>query len=297
MDFIDRHWLAPGIGGGPVRAVRGIAPVGLGRPGGKRSGLGAQFGREGIGIGLERQHRPIGPDDPVFVGAPFGQIGDEDFPHPDVQPLAHQMAAVVPIIEIADHADEPGIGRPDREVNSACPLMRDQVRTQFVEQALMGALGNQEIIGRAHHRAKAVGIGDPPFVAVRTAAIFDGFRLTADLAFEQRLFTNAGQAAKGGAAQGENADVVRAGQDCACKAALRPLMHAKQREGIGMRAVQQRGNGLSRWFHSTFQISRAYSLMVRSDENQPTLAMFLMAEVRQPTGSSQRPSTLRWAAA
>ena len=32
----------------------------------------------------------------------------------------------------------------------------------------------------------------------------------------------------------------------------------------------------------TFQISRAYSPMVRSDENQPTLAIFLIAAFRQP---------------
>ena len=49
-------------------------------------------------------------------------------------------------------------------------------------------------------------------------------------------------------------------------------------------------------WRQTPQMSRAYSPMVRSEENQPTLAMFRMALARQPAWSSQRRSTPRCAA-
>ena len=45
-----------------------------------------------------------------------------------------------------------------------------------------------------------------------------------------------------------------------------------------------------------FQISRAYSLIVLSEENQPTLAILRIAAARQPARSCQRRSTSRWAA-
>ena len=72
-----------------------------------------------------------------------------------------------------------------------------------------------------------------------------------------------------------------AGQQHAGKCAMGPGMAPQKGERIGVGAFQQGGNGLFRWFHETPQISFAYSPMVRSEENQPTLAMLRMAAERQ----------------
>ena len=68
---------------------------------------------------------------------------------------------------------------------------------------------------------------------------------------------------------------------------------AAARVAVALGAVEQRSDGLWRWFHSTPQISRAYSPMVRSDENQPTLAIFMTAALRHASRSHQRRSTSR----
>merc|ERR1712039_363361 len=97
--------------------------------------------------------------------------------------------------------------------------------------------------------------------------------------------------------QRECLGLVRPVQDRAGEGALRSVVGPKQREGIGMSAVQQRGYGLWRRLHFTPQISRAYSPIVRSDENQPTCAMFMIAALRHAVRFSHRASTSRWAAA
>ncbi len=45
----------------------------------------------------------------------------------------------------------------------------------------------------------------------------------------------------------------------------------------------------------TSQMSRAYSLIVRSEENQPTPAVLRMALLHQAAGVRQSASTSRWA--
>jgi hypothetical protein len=59
------------------------------------------------------------------------------------------VATLVPIIEVTYNADDLRIRRPDGEVDTAGALMVDQVGAQLVEQAVMGALGNKEIVKRA----------------------------------------------------------------------------------------------------------------------------------------------------
>ena len=61
--------------------------------------------------------------------------------------------------------------------------------------------------------------------------------------------------------------------------------------------VEQGLDGARAGLHITFQMSRAYSPIVRSDENQPTWAMLWIAEARHAAWSAQRASTARWAAA
>ena len=117
MNLIDRDRLAARIDPGPERAMRLIAPDLPGRRGGQRGGAGPQFGGKGEGIGLQRQHRAIGGGDPIFIRPALGDIGEEDFPDADIGALAHRVAAVIPIVEIAHQRDGARIGRPYREMD------------------------------------------------------------------------------------------------------------------------------------------------------------------------------------
>ena len=77
--------------------------------------------RDGEGIGLQRQPLAVRADDLELVGAPGADIGDEDFPDAGVAALAHHMAPAVPVVEVADDRDAPGVRRPDGEMEAVAP--------------------------------------------------------------------------------------------------------------------------------------------------------------------------------
>ena len=57
-------------------------------------------------------------DDLEFVGDAGRDVRGEDFPDAGVAAQAHDMAAAVPVVEIADDGDAPGIRRPDGEMEA-----------------------------------------------------------------------------------------------------------------------------------------------------------------------------------
>ena len=111
MDLVDRHRptaivarprLHPGLVG-PLEDVDARHHRSSRRP---------HFAGEAEGVGLERQQLPLGTDDLVFVGGADADTGGEDLPDAAVDALAHLMAPAVPGVEVADHRDAGGIGRP-----------------------------------------------------------------------------------------------------------------------------------------------------------------------------------------
>ncbi len=175
-------------------------------------------------------------------------------------------------------------------------LMADQMRAHLVEQACVRAFADQEIIQWPQHRPKTIGIGHPPIVAAARAFIFDRLPRAGHRAFEQAAIIGARQCAEQCTIQRKRLRGIGTGQNRTRERALRAIMNTQQRKRIGVHPGQQGFDGGRRWLHSTFQISRAYSPMVRSDENQPTLAIFFSTVVCQPALSCQRRSIWRWAA-
>ena len=116
MDFIDGNRLAARIHACPMGAVGLVAPVMGKSRGGERGGLGPDFAVESEGIAFQRQQRALGADDLEFVGAVIGDIGNEDFPHPNILAMPHLVAAAIPVIEISHHRHALSIGSPDREM-------------------------------------------------------------------------------------------------------------------------------------------------------------------------------------
>jgi len=50
-----------------------------------------------------------------FIQCTFSQAGDKNFPDAAISQATHRMTATIPLVEIADHADTLGIGRPGGE--------------------------------------------------------------------------------------------------------------------------------------------------------------------------------------
>ena len=62
--------------------------------------------------------------DLVLVDLALAEVGDEELPDPGRAAIAHRVAPAVPVIEVADHADPLGVGRPDGEMDAAETLVR-----------------------------------------------------------------------------------------------------------------------------------------------------------------------------
>jgi hypothetical protein len=106
------------------------------------------------------------------------------------------MAAPVPVVEIADHRNELGIGRPDREVDPARAFMLDRMRAKLVEQPEVRALVDEEIVERPQHRAERIGVRHPPFVRACGAAIRHRLAHAWNVAFGQSALIDALQFAQ-----------------------------------------------------------------------------------------------------
>src|SRR5713226_1047457 len=94
-----------------------------------------------------RQQRAAGAEDLVFVDVVRLESRDEDLP--DAGPLAqaHRVAPAVPVVEIADHADAPRIGRPYREGEA-----------QHGVAFMMRAFGEEMDVEVAEHRREGIDV-------------------------------------------------------------------------------------------------------------------------------------------
>lgn len=123
----------------PVRVVPAIR-FEIGDDGAR---VGAEFGAEGVGIGLERKHVSVRADDFEFVDGAFGQFGDEDFPDSGSAACTHGMDAAVPAIEVTDDTDPFGAGSPDGEMNAANAFKGDEMRAKFLIGVVVAALAHE----------------------------------------------------------------------------------------------------------------------------------------------------------
>ena len=70
--------------------------------------------------------------------------------------LRIDVAAAVPVVEVADHRDAAGVRRPDGEMHAvARPRASIEMRAELVEEPEMRALGDVVVVHRAEHRPEA----------------------------------------------------------------------------------------------------------------------------------------------
>src|ERR1019366_10203720 len=101
---------------------------------------------------------PVGADDPELVLGPGPDIGDEELPNPAAPERAHRLETGIPPIGIAHQADPPGVGSPDREGDSADPLVVHHPRPEPAPELAMGPLSDEVEVDFAQRGPEAVGV-------------------------------------------------------------------------------------------------------------------------------------------
>src|SRR5262249_19887199 len=126
VNLVDRDWSRSGVGSlGSSRGPWNRVEVDH-----DRGGLRPDLGGEGDRIRFQRHPLPVRPDDLVFVAiAGFG-VGHEDFPKA-VAAHPHGVAAAIPAVEVADHADAPRTGREHRETDAWYALEHHRVGAEL----------------------------------------------------------------------------------------------------------------------------------------------------------------------
>ena len=204
----------------------------------------AQLGLARIGVGLLRQQLPVARQQLELVARARGHAGQEDLPHAAFAAQPHRMAAAVPVIEVADHADAHRVGRPHREAAAGHAIAsRAGRRAEDLEGAQVRAFAQQPGVHLAQHRAEAIGVVEQRALAVgplhlqpvgrrgRAAGLRTGRRrhaAAAGPAARRRRATTACTCA----APGRNAASQRA--------AIGQRVRTEHAEGVGMPALAQR---------------------------------------------------------
>src|SRR5215469_1178924 len=168
----------------------------------------------------------------------------ENLPESAGMPLAHRHTAAIPSIEIANDADSPRVGRPDRKRNAFGTVMQHGMRAEFLIACEMIALDEQVHVQITEHRRETVDVVEfPPMTAAPDP------QPVAERGFALR---HAGDKKTGGmdtlALRGDfagcrvdNGHALRVRQHCANIDPGRRLVHAEKRKRI---VVAPRDDGL-----------------------------------------------------
>ena len=106
MDFVDADGRVNAVGGDALRVV-GLF---FRQADDFRGGLRPHLRGKGIRVGLEADVA-VGVQYFVFVERAFFKVGDEDVPDAALRVEAHDVAAAIPEVEVADDGDAPRIRR------------------------------------------------------------------------------------------------------------------------------------------------------------------------------------------
>ncbi len=123
----------------------------------QRGGIRTHLRFEGVRIGFNAQ-LAVGINHLEFIKLPVVRAGDKQLPDAGFPTQAHRMAAAVPVVELPDHGNALGIGRPDGEPRAGNAIHGIGMGTQRFIGAQMRSFGEQPAIHLLQQRAKAVGI-------------------------------------------------------------------------------------------------------------------------------------------
>ena len=160
VDFVARHWRAQGValraGFHPGRVVPGVSV----QVGDDRGGAGTHLGAEAVGIGFFGMVVGFARADVELVAAAGRQTGHEQLPDPGLHMVEHRVHAVVPAVEVADHADAVGVGRPHAKQHAPVAVDLHRMRAQPVVNLPVTALTEQIQVEFRELRPVAVGLAE-----------------------------------------------------------------------------------------------------------------------------------------
>ena len=111
-----------------------------------------------MGVGLQRQQIAIGAEQLVFIEFPRLEARHEDLPEPAGKSVAHRHAPAVPLVEIADHADPAGVGRPYRKGDALDPVVHDRMGAELLVAGEMVTLDKEMQVEFAEHGGEPVDV-------------------------------------------------------------------------------------------------------------------------------------------
>ena len=236
--------------GHPVGVLPLVAVEAVDHRGGAR-GVGLEG--EGEGIGLQRQRLARSGDDLVLVARALGHAGDEELPDAVAGMQAHRVAAAVPAVPVADHADPLGVGRPHREDHAVDLLDARGVGAELVVDAVVRALAEQVQVVAGERGGEPVGVLDLPDTAARIHHA-EAIGVRHVLGHRRRPEARGVQGLHGVDAAvvpgGDDGHLARLGHEGADRrAALAVPVRAEHGEGIAVLTRRDRANDLRRELH------------------------------------------------
>ena len=139
MDFVHRNRRVPGISLVAQPHPFVVGPLVIEVPH-NRTGARRRFMMKAVGIGLVDAVHVKPRTQVVLVDRTLPQAGNEALPDAGMFPRSHRVRIRIPAIEVPDHRDALGIGRPHREVGAGFAVHGKDVRTQLLVQTVMASL-------------------------------------------------------------------------------------------------------------------------------------------------------------
>src|SRR5215831_5370621 len=103
--------------------------------------LGRCLPGKGVGIALVGAIAPVTRRDVILVTRAFPDSGDKAFPDSRVvRARCQRMSRPIPTVEVADHRDRFGVGRPDGKPGSLFAVYDTRMRAELLVQARVRAL-------------------------------------------------------------------------------------------------------------------------------------------------------------
>ena len=155
MHLVDAERRAQRITLPPLRQPGRVRPLKLAVVPDDGRILGRGLEEEAVGISLQHDLALQAADLELVIG-PLAHARNEDLPHARQAQRAHLVAAPVPVVEIADHADALSVGRPYREAGARHAVNRAQLGAQLVINPALVPLAEQEQVRLAQRRQERI---------------------------------------------------------------------------------------------------------------------------------------------
>ena len=125
---------------------------------------GPHLGGEAVGVGLFDQVAVVTALHLVLVDFTLAEIGNEDLPDAGGAAVSHRVAAAVPVIEVADHADALGVRGPDGEIDAVEALMGPDMGAKPLVISVVCSFAQEVKVKVGEDGAEQVGIDKIPGV-------------------------------------------------------------------------------------------------------------------------------------